>query len=151
MKTGGKSDVDVTNFRHVLVEFDLDEKGNPIPKELQFGALIDSGLPISCIIDSGNKSLHGWVKIEAPGRQEYDRRRDLVWDHFKTHHLDPQNKNPSRYSRAPGVERKICDKDGNTTGLAKQTLLALNVGCAPGKRGNRRKMNVPKLTCASSS
>jgi hypothetical protein len=130
MRTGGKTDIDVTNFRHVLVEFDLDEKGKPIQKELQFGALIDSGFPISCIIDSGNKSLHGWARVDAPNRVEYDRRRDLIWENFKSTNLDRQNRNPSRYRRAPGIERNLYDKTGNLVGTGQQHLLATDLGAA---------------------
>jgi hypothetical protein len=60
MSPGGKTDKDVTTFRHVLAEFDLDENGNQIPKISQYNALIDSGLPISAIIDSGgNRFMAG--------------------------------------------------------------------------------------------
>jgi hypothetical protein len=92
--------------------------------------LTDSGLPLAAILDSGNKSIHGWVRVDAPDRQEYDHRRGMVWDYFKGHNLDPQNKNPSRYSRAPSVERNLYDKDGNIIGVGCRMLLALNVGAA---------------------
>ena len=128
IKAGGRTDKDVTAFRHVLVEFDLDEKGNRIPKERQYGAVIESNLPCSAILDSGDKSIHALVKVDAPNRQEYDRRRELVWEYFKDWNLDPRNKNPSRYSRVPGVERNLYDKDRNLTGHGQQALLAINVG-----------------------
>jgi hypothetical protein len=128
LKPAGKTDKDVTAFRHVLVEFDLDSRGNRIPKELQYGALLESGFPISAILDSGDKSIHGWVRVDAPDRKEYDRRREIVWDYFKRWNLDPQNKNPSRYSRCPSVERNLYDKKGNLVGIGRQTLLAINVG-----------------------
>ena len=114
----------------MLVEFDSDTNGNPIPKEIQYCALLDSGLPLAAILDSGNKSIHGWVRVDAPDRQEYDRRRDIVWEHYKAQNLDTQNKNPSRYSRAPDVERNVYDKDRNFVDIGQQRLLAVNVGCA---------------------
>jgi hypothetical protein len=130
IKAGGKTDKDVTAFRHVLVEFDLDEKGKRIPKEQQYGALVESNLPCSAILDSGDKSIHAWVKVDAPDRQEYDRRRELVWEYFKDWNLDPRNKNVSRYSRCPNVERNLYDKDHNLIGHGRQALLAINVGAS---------------------
>jgi hypothetical protein len=111
-----------------LVEFDLDSAGNRIPKELQYGALVESGLPITAILDSGDKSIHGWVRIDAPDRNEYDRRREIVWDYFKAWNLDTKNKNPGRYSRCPSVERNLYDKDGTQIGIGRQTLLAIKIG-----------------------
>jgi hypothetical protein len=128
LKARGKTDADVTSLRHLLVEFDLDQKGNRIPKEIQYGALIESGLPFSAILDSGDKSIHGWVRLDAPNRKEYDWRREMIWDYFKAWNLDPQNKNPSRYSRCPSVERNLYDKEGTLIGVGRQTLLAVNVG-----------------------
>ena len=51
---GGARNEDVTAFRHVLVEFDRDDIDQRIPKELQYGAIIASGLPVSVVMDSGN-------------------------------------------------------------------------------------------------
>ena len=64
-KDGARNE-DVTAFRHVLVEFDRDEAGKPIPKEEQYRAIIASGLPVAALIDSGNKSLHAWIRVDAP-------------------------------------------------------------------------------------
>jgi hypothetical protein len=38
MKAGGKSDGEVTSFRHTLVEFDEDQNDDAIPKEIQYGS-----------------------------------------------------------------------------------------------------------------
>jgi hypothetical protein len=66
-KTSGRADKDVTGLRHVLVEFDLDENGNRIPKITRYNALIGSAFPITAIIDSGDKSLlPGCGLIAAP-------------------------------------------------------------------------------------
>jgi RecA-family ATPase/biotin operon repressor len=130
MKGGGKSDADVAIYRHVLVEFDFDQNGNPISKELQYAWLMDSGLPIDAILDSGNRSIQGEVTVDAPDLAEYKRRQALVWDYFKDCHLDPQNKNPSRYCRCPGVERNLYDGTGKLIGVARQELIAVKVGAA---------------------
>ena len=104
------SDNDVSAYRHVLVEFD--DK----PKAEQEQLLRSSGLPISVLIDSGGKSIHAWVRVDAPNRKEWDARRDLIYSSIPG--VDPKNKNPSRFSRLPGAWR----------GDQKQKLLATNLG-----------------------
>jgi len=118
---GSKND-DVTSFRHCLVEFDKDGQDQPIPKEKQLGAILSSGLPVSALIDSGNKSLHAWVRVEAPDATEYKRRVEVVWSLFSDLFLDKQNKNPSRFSRCPDGWRTV---DGTPR---QQKLLALGLG-----------------------
>ena len=106
------SDSGVANFRHVLVE--MDEK----TKDEQWTALKESKLPLSVVIDSGGKSLHGWVRVEAANREEWNERRDVVYRQLEALGIDPKNKNASRFSRLAGVMR-----DGK-----EQKLLAINVG-----------------------
>jgi len=104
------SDNDVMAYRHVLVEFDQK------PKAEQEQLLRSSGLPISVLIDSGGKSIHAWVRVDAPNRKEWDARRDLIYSSIPG--VDPKNKNPSRFSRLPGAWR----------GSEKQKLLANSIG-----------------------
>lgn len=104
------SDNDVMAYRHVLVEFDQK------PKAEQEQLLRSSGLPISVLIDSGGKSIHAWVRVDAPNRKEWDARRDLIYSSIPG--IDPKNKNPSRFSRLPGAWR----------GAEKQKLLANSIG-----------------------
>jgi RecA-family ATPase len=130
MKPGGKSDKEVSAYRHALVEFDLDENGNRIPLETQYEAAIRSNVPITAITFSGDKSLHLLVRIDAGSRAEFDQRRELVWKAFAAYQIDPQNKNPSRYSRAPGFDRTLYDEAGAVRGIGQQELLALSVGAA---------------------
>ena len=106
MKESKGSDKDVTKYRHVLVESDN------LPKAKQEAILRNSGLPITCLIDSGGKSIHAWVRVDAKDREEYDERRKKIWDKLPELELDQQNKNPSRFSRLPcvfrnGVEQKL--------------------------------------------
>jgi RecA-family ATPase len=122
MKQGGAKNEDVTAFRHVLVEFDRDDSATPIPKEQQYATILASGLPVSALIDSGNKSLHAWVRVDAPDATEYRRRVDIIWDWFDGRSLDRQNKNPSRLSRCPDGRRTV---DGE---VRVQRLLALGFG-----------------------
>lgn len=124
MRRDGAKNEDVTAFRHALVEFDRDETGAPIPKEAQYAAILSSGLPVSVLIDSGNKSLHAWVRVDAPDATEYKRRVDLIWEMFDGQALDKQNRNPSRLSRCPDGRRTV---DGN---VHVQKLLAVGFGAA---------------------
>ncbi|MFM2216950.1 MAG: hypothetical protein RL240_1268 [Planctomycetota bacterium] len=106
------SDSGVAAFRHVLVE--MDEK----TKDEQWTILKESKLPLSVVIDSGGKSLHGWVRVDAANKEEWNERRDVVYRQLEALGIDPKNKNASRFSRLAGVMR-----DGN-----EQKLLAINVG-----------------------
>ena len=124
MREGGAANADVTSYRHALVEFDRNEKGEPIPKNVQFGAIVASGLPVAVVIDSGNKSIHAWVRVDAPDATEYRRRVDIIWDWLEGLSLDKQNKNPSRLSRCPDGWRTV---DGEPR---QQRLLALNLGAS---------------------
>jgi RecA-family ATPase len=129
MCPGGRRDLDVTDLRHVLVEFDEDENGNRIPKLTQYQALVSSGFPIAAIIDSGNKSLHGLVRVDArTDRGLFDARRDIVFKYFAAWNVDPKNSNPSRYSRCPEIARALYDDVGNVTGTVSQELLAIGLG-----------------------
>lgn len=106
------SDSGVSAFRHVLVE--MDEK----TKDEQWTILKESKLPLSVVVDSGGKSLHGWVRVDAANKDEWNERRDVVYRHLEALGIDPKNKNASRFSRLAGVMR-----DGK-----EQRLVAINVG-----------------------
>ena len=114
---GGAKNDDVTAFRHVLVEFDRDEVGKEIPKEEQYHAIVASGMPVAALMDSGNKSLHAWIRVDAPDEKEYKRRVEIIWGWFSGINLDKQNRNASRLSRCPDGWRTV---DGNARGLARR-------------------------------
>lgn len=118
---------DVTSFRHCLVEFDSDRNGKDIPKDRQLGAFLASGLPISAILDSGNKSLHAWVRLDAEDKAQYEERAAEVYALFQCDEFDSQNHNPNRYSRCPDGLRLLTD--GPRKGeLSVQRLLKVNAG-----------------------
>ena len=118
----GTKNADVTKFRHALVEFDCDKTGNRIPKEEQYRRIIESGFPVAALIDSGNKSLHAWIRVDAPNEGEYKQRVAIIWKHFESMNLDTQNRNPSRLSRCPDGRRTV---DGE---VRHQRLLATRLG-----------------------
>ncbi|MEF2969256.1 AAA family ATPase [Paenibacillus sp. M1] len=97
----GVKNENVTEFRYALVESDeMDiEKQNAIMRELE--------LPIAVMVYSGGKSLHAIVRVEASNYDEYRKRVDYLYNVCKKNgiNVDTQNRNPSRLSRMPGVER----------------------------------------------
>lgn len=112
----GVKNENVTEFKYALVESDtMDlEKQNAIMRELE--------LPIATLVFSGKKSIHAIVKVDAANYEEYRKRVDYLYDVCKKNglNIDSQNRNPSRLSRMPGVER-----DGK-----KQFIIDTNIGKA---------------------
>lgn len=110
----GVKNENVTDFRYALVESDDTEidQQNAIIRELE--------LPVACLVHSGGKSIHAIVKVEASSYDEYRKRVDYLYNVCRKNGLkiDTQNKNPSRLSRMPGIER-----NGH-----KQFLIDTNIG-----------------------
>ena len=97
----GVKNENVTEFRYALVESDNMEleQQNAIIRELE--------LPVACLVYSGGKSVHAIVKVDAGSYEEYRKRVDYLYEVCQKNglRLDRQNRNPSRLSRLPGVER----------------------------------------------
>jgi len=102
----------VAAWRHVLVEFD--DK----PKEEQLDIINRSKLPIAAVIDSGGRSVHAWVKVDAANKEQWCERRDAVYQYMADYSPCAANKNASRFSRLAGIMR----------GDVEQKLIALNIG-----------------------
>lgn len=111
---GETLDKHITSFRHMLLEFD-DDKGE---KQWQWDLMLESELPITAVIDSGRRSLHAWVRVDARDRQEFDERVAAVYDYVADYSPDEKNKNPGRLSRLAGCVRFD----------SRQKLLALDIG-----------------------
>ena len=116
----GVKDANVTDYRFALVESDA------MPIEEQRGVYEQLELPIAALVHSGNKSLHAIVRIEADGLAEYKRRVDLLYSVCEKNGLvtDRQNRNPSRLSRLPGVERNGQRQFLVATGIGKSSWSA---------------------------
>lgn len=91
----------VSRFGHLLIECD------EASLQDQWGAIVQSRLPIDCVISSGVKSLHAWIRVDATDKAAYDAIARRVYDLLERHgiHPDPLCKNAGRFSRLPGMMR----------------------------------------------
>ena len=112
----GRKDENVTDFRYALIESDT----KPVDEQVAIYKKLE--LPCVCIVHSGGKSAHAIVRVNAPTIEEYRKRVNFLYEVCANNGLpvDKQNRNPSRYSRMPGVMR-----DGK-----KQFIIERNCGKA---------------------
>lgn len=97
-----RSDGNISTFRFCMVEFDN------LTREDQLAFWASVNLPVSVLIDTGGKSIHGWIDV----RRLADVSTFEAWDHHIKGRLysqilealgvDPACKNPARLSRLPG-------------------------------------------------
>ena len=89
--------------RYLLLEMD------DTPRDEQVGiamGMIEHGYPVALIVDSGNKSLHVWLRVDCPKEKwETDVRRDIFEAKLSEFGIDPACKNISRLSRLGGHVR----------------------------------------------
>lgn len=113
--SGFYKDENITAYRYALAESDS------LPIEEQYRVLRESRLPIAALVESGGKSLHAVFRVDAKDKFEYASRVRDAYASLNTFGflVDPQNRNPSRLSRMPGVTR-----NGNV-----QKLVATDIGC----------------------
>ena len=97
----GENDAHVTRWKYCLVESDHDSI------DRQYSLFKAMNLPIVFLINSGGKSLHAIVKVDAENAQQYRQRVRDLYEFCKKSglHPDEQDKNASRFSRLPGVKR----------------------------------------------
>lgn len=115
-KNGSYRDADVTAFRIAIVECD------ELPIDSQAERIRALRLPCAAVTHSGGKSLHALVRVDAGDAEEYAGRVNYLYGVCEANGLKPDRscKNPSRFTRLPGVPR----------GDGFQTLLATDQGCA---------------------
>ena len=97
----GDGNSNVTRFTNALIESDEDDI------ETQYAIYRKLELPIRFLVHSGHHSLHAIVKVDALNIGEYRERVTFLYAFCSKNglHVDEANKNPSRYSRMPGVRR----------------------------------------------
>lgn len=93
-----RADKNVTAFRNILLECDK------MPLDQQI-AYIQQKIPVTSIVYSGGKSYHFIISLvdECSTKKEYDILVRRL--HALLPETDPTTKNPSRFSRLPGVVR----------------------------------------------
>lgn len=97
----GEGNSNVTRRDYCLIESDTDSL------EKQYSLLKKMNLPIRFLIHSGGKSLHAIVHVDAVNESQYRERVNKLYTFCKKNGLTPdeQDKNESRYSRLPGIQR----------------------------------------------
>lgn len=117
----GTKDSDVADCRHCLIEADT------LPKHEQLQKLKDLKIPCVAIVDSGGKSIHAIVKIDAGKDVNLFRERVAELHRFlelRGFPADKACKNPSRLSRMPGavrngIEQKLIEINPNALSWTK--------------------------------
>jgi hypothetical protein len=99
-KPSYRADACVAQFRFAVVEFD------GIPRELQIKFWGGVRLPVVALLDSGGKSVHGWIRIDAASADEWTRRVEgKLFSILTAVGADGACKNEARLSRMPGHYR----------------------------------------------
>jgi hypothetical protein len=92
-----RADSCVTEFRFAVIEFDTMVR----EQQIQFFAGVK--LPIVALLDSGGKSIHGWIRIDATSAGRWTERvEDKLFTLLTAIGADNACKNESRLSRMPG-------------------------------------------------
>ncbi len=94
-----RGDACVAGFRFAVVEFDT------LPREDQLAFWLAARLPVVALVDSGGKSVHGWVKVRGiECATDWTRvvEQHLFGNLLEPLGVDPACKNESRLSRLPG-------------------------------------------------
>jgi hypothetical protein len=101
-----RSDNTVKTYKYCVVEFD------DLPREDQIRFWSAAQLPIVCLIDSGGKSIHGWIDVQKLSKVETQEQwqrevKQHLYDRLLTPlGVDTSCSNPSRLSRLPGHYRE---------------------------------------------
>lgn len=103
-KSGGqsfRSDSNVGAFRFAVVEFDN------LSREDQLAFWSTVNLPVAALVDTGGKSIHGWVRVDCADRQDWELlvERGLFGERLVPLGVDAACRNESRLSRMPGYPR----------------------------------------------
>lgn len=114
----------VTKYRTMLFEIDEDSNKNKVHPKVQAQIIKQSGLPYSCAVWSGSKSIHWTVSVTRPlsNKAEYQAYWRAIFHILNTTanelgfdlKFDESVKDPARFTRIPGT---INDKTGNESQL----------------------------------
>ncbi|MCG3150165.1 MAG: hypothetical protein PCFJNLEI_03643 [Verrucomicrobiae bacterium] len=99
-KDSYRADDCVAQFRFAVVEFD------EMPRDQQIRFWAGVKLPVVALLDSGGKSVHGWVRIDAADAADWQQRVEgKLFDMLTAIGADKACKNEARLSRMPGHYR----------------------------------------------
>ena len=99
-KPSYRADDCVAQFRFAVVEFD------EMPRDQQIRFWAGVKLPVVALLDSGGKSVHGWVRIDAADAADWQQRVEgKLFDILTAIGADKACKNEARLSRMPGHYR----------------------------------------------
>ena len=103
-KESFRADSCVASFRFSVVEFDNMPKGSQVAFWLY---MLNHGLPVAALIDSGGKSIHGWIAVNCSDREEWENEVENKLFKFilVPCGVDGACKNEARLSRLPGHYR----------------------------------------------
>lgn len=94
----------VASFKFAIAEFD----NLSCDQQLAFWhSAIKKGFPVAALIDSGGKSIHGWLRVNCENREEWERQieQKLFPELLVPLGCDSSCRNESRLSRFPGHYR----------------------------------------------
>lgn len=123
--TGSRKQANCALFRHAVLEFDT------ISLDEQFSIFNAVDLPYEALVFTGNKSIHAWVRIDAPDLDSYKNRTRLINKMFEDFGYNKKNGNkldtkvlydPSSWVRCPGVIRTSIKEGDNSTGNLQKVI-----------------------------
>ncbi len=96
-KPSYRADDCVAQFRFAVIEFD------EMPRDQQIRFWVGVKLPLVALLDSGGKSIHGWIRIDAADAADWQRRVEgKLFAMLTAIGADGACKNEARLSRMPG-------------------------------------------------
>ena len=100
-KPSFRADSCVKHHRFCVVEFDELSRA----EQIAFWCAVK--LPVAALIDSGNKSIHAWLRVDCASAEEWERdiERRLYGEFLVPIGVDSTCRNESRLSRMPGHRR----------------------------------------------
>ncbi len=95
-----RCDDTVSAFHFMILEFD----GAARRDQLAFYfRVMGNGLPVAALIDSGNKSVHAWVRVDCDDREKWESWVEQnIFPRFVQYGADRSCRNEARLSRMPG-------------------------------------------------
>ncbi len=96
----GVGNGNITSFRYALIESDSMDKAQQLQLIKKIGCTM-------LAIDSGKKSVHAVIDLNAASLRDYGQKVDALYDYCEQLGLkvDRNTRNPSRLMRLPGIQR----------------------------------------------